>query len=100
MTSIKFKFDYVELSKEFRKWLHRFLEFNNYNMNKERQIPYHHGAYWDFRYLDFQKLKLDLQKQLIDEIVEEEDTTRGNSRVHLMDSVINPLHGINCSNNN
>jgi len=77
LTSIKFKFDYVESSKEFRKWLHAFLEFNNYNMNKERQIPYHHGTYWNFHNLDFQKLELDLQQQLIDEIVEEdEDTTR------------------------
>jgi len=77
LTSIKFKFDYVELSKEFRKWLHAFLEFNNYNINRKRQIPYHHGTYWNFHNLDFQELKLDLQKQLIDEIVEEEDTTRG-----------------------
>jgi len=54
-TDLGFKIDYVERSKEFRHWLHRFTEYINFHCpSKIRwQVPYHHGSFHDFKAIEF-----------------------------------------------
>jgi SAM-dependent methyltransferase len=49
--------DYVERSEGFRHWLHHFTEFANYFAvsGNDWKVPYHHGSYFDFDQISFDR---------------------------------------------
>jgi hypothetical protein len=73
LKNLEFNFDYIEKSIGFRNFLHEFTEFINYNQRKY-SIPYHHGSFWDFKGLNFQRKKHELQLRLIEEEMEYYDS--------------------------
>lgn len=52
-----FTIDYVERSSEFRNWLHHFTEHVNYwcPSGLPWQVPFHHGTFFDFRNIEFNR---------------------------------------------
>lgn len=66
LDDLNFNTDYVEISKNFRQFLHHFIEFTNYKKELTpeflkfnfRPIPYHHGRFYDAFDIESEKFEI------------------------------------------